>query len=187
MHRSGAGLAWDVLCEGPRPSLVNYVEDRDLWRFSLPKSKEVHAACASYPLTLEQRGILMERTIDSLASEGRAILRYHDKLIESAAKWALRETIGGHDVPSISCPTIEIFSDLGHVLCKGERFAAVWTDAADGTRRYSLRSDGDAGIDVSEIAKAYGGGGHRNAAGFTRPATTATIRVQPAVDIVGKP
>ena len=31
---------------------------------------------------------------------------------------------------------------------------------------FSLRSTDD-GLDVSEIAKQYGGGGHRNASGFT--------------------
>jgi uncharacterized protein len=35
-------------------------------------------------------------------------------------------------------------------------------------RAFSLRSS-DAGVDVLEIAKRYGGGGHRNAAGFQMP------------------
>jgi nanoRNase/pAp phosphatase (c-di-AMP/oligoRNAs hydrolase) len=36
-----------------------------------------------------------------------------------------------------------------------------------GLRIFSLRSVGD--FDVSAIAKIYGGGGHKNAAGFTVP------------------
>lgn len=41
-------------------------------------------------------------------------------------------------------------------------------DLADGLIQWSLRSRGD--FDVSEVAKQYGGGGHRPAAGFqTRP------------------
>lgn len=39
------------------------------------------------------------------------------------------------------------------------------SDRNDGKRVFSLRSTPD-GIDVSEIAKARGGGGHRNAAEF---------------------
>ena len=40
--------------------------------------------------------------------------------------------------------------------------------------RVSLRSKGD--IDVRQIATAWGGGGHRNAAGFTLPGPIATAR-----------
>lgn len=40
-------------------------------------------------------------------------------------------------------------------------------------RVYSLRSR-EGGINVAEIAKAHGGGGHKNAAGFRAPATGAT-------------
>jgi hypothetical protein len=39
------------------------------------------------------------------------------------------------------------------------------TIRSDGKRQWSLRSRGD-GVDVSAVAKARGGGGHRNAAGF---------------------
>ena len=45
------------------------------------------------------------------------------------------------------------------------RFAAYYFDRADGKRQWGLRSVGD--FDVSEVAKTLGGGGHKNAAGFT--------------------
>jgi hypothetical protein len=43
-------------------------------------------------------------------------------------------------------------------------FAMGWYQRGDGRYAYSLRSRGD--FDVSELAKKYGGGGHKNAAGF---------------------
>jgi nanoRNase/pAp phosphatase (c-di-AMP/oligoRNAs hydrolase) len=52
-------------------------------------------------------------------------------------------------------------------MCAGEPFAACYWDTPDG-RFFSLRSS-DAGEDVSAIAQQYGGGGHRNAAGFSVP------------------
>lgn len=67
-------------------------------------------------------------------------------------------------------------SDAGHLMCKpyespnlhGEivtpKFAACYWDTPKG-RTFSLRSIGD--FDVSAVAAGYGGGGHRNAAGFT--------------------
>ena len=57
-------------------------------------------------------------------------------------------------------------SDLGHELAnKSGTFGLVWSMAGDGQIHCSLRSNGD--YDVSAIAKALGGGGHRNAAGFS--------------------
>ena len=41
----------------------------------------------------------------------------------------------------------------------------LWYVDSAGKVRVSLRSEGD--YDVSGIAKRYGGGGHKNAAGFT--------------------
>lgn len=169
MERSGAGLAWDVLHGGKRPQLINYVEDRDLWRFALPWTREIHAACSSFPLTLEHRANLVHRCeLDeqTLIAEGVAILRYHEQLVTTAAERARWERIGGVEVPSIACPLPEIVSDLGHRLAEDAPFAAVWCEQPDGTTTYSLRSRPE-GADVSEVARAYGGGGHRNAAGFT--------------------
>jgi hypothetical protein len=184
MDRSGAGMTWDLLHGGPRPPLIDYVEDRDLWRFHIPDCREVHAACSSYPLTLEVRKDLMECSISHLVNEGRAILRYHDKLVESAVKHATTLTVGPYTVPALACPNIELVSDIGHRLARGAPFSAVYVDRADGSRLFSLRST-EEGIDVSEVATQFGGGGHKHAAGFTLRAgegmkSIATAKVAPA-------
>lgn len=54
-------------------------------------------------------------------------------------------------------------------------FAATYFVNDKGERIYSLRSTGD--FDVAEIAKKYGGGGHKNAAGFKVPNDEAVQRV----------
>jgi len=74
--------------------------------------------------------------------------------------------IGGHDVPVANLPYM-FASDAGQLMAEGERFAGSYFDTPEG-RTFSLRST-DAGMDVSEIAQQYGGGGHRNAAGFRVP------------------
>lgn len=59
-------------------------------------------------------------------------------------------------------------SDLGNLLAeRNASFAAIWQLAPDGEAKVSLRSKGN--FDVSAIAQRYGGGGHRNAAGFRLP------------------
>src|SRR5882672_11091377 len=64
MDRSGAGITWDELIARydkgrgyhlpqSRHWLVNYVEDRDLWKLELPNTKEVSAWIAAQPMTFE--------------------------------------------------------------------------------------------------------------------------------------
>lgn len=171
MERSGAGLAWDELVGGERPRMVAYTEDRDLWRFALPSSREIHAALDSYPMTLKVRAGLAHEmeagsAFERLVNEGAAIMRYRHKLIAGMLKHVGSTEISGYVVPAMVCPAIELISDLAHEMAKDAPFAAVWIDRADGARQYSLRSDAN-GVDVSVIAAALGGGGHKHAAGFT--------------------
>ena len=50
------------------------------------------------------------------------------------------------------------------LAAKGIRLAALMTETDDGQLKCSLRSIGD--IDVNKMAATFGGGGHKNAAGF---------------------
>lgn len=62
-------------------------------------------------------------------------------------------------------------SEVGHELAnKSGSFGVAWYLDEDNTVRCSIRSNGD--YDVSAIAKAFGGGGHRNAAGFSTDIAT---------------
>lgn len=167
MGRSGAGMAWDYLHAGQsRPRLIDHIEDRDLWRFNLPGTREIQAALFSYPYDFDIWDKLMDSDpMRSLFGEGCAIERKHHKdIAELIPITKRRMTIGGYDVPVASLP-YTMSSDAGNVMAKGEAFAACYIDTAEG-RVFSLRSAND-GADVSAIASGYGGGGHAHAAGFT--------------------
>lgn len=166
MERSGAGLTWDFFFPGkPRPALINHIEDRDLWRFQLEGTREVQANLFSYPYDFEVWDKLAETPAEALRADGIAIERKHHKDIAELLRSVQRRmTIGGHNVPAANLPYI-YSSDAGHVMAEGAPFAACYWDTPKG-RTFSLRSS-DAGLDVSAIAKQYGGGGHRNAAGFS--------------------
>jgi len=165
MNRSGAGITWDYFFpEEPRPPLINHIEDRDLWHFALPGTREIQANVFSYPYDFAVWDTLMETPVESLIAEGRAIERKHFKDIrELVGVVTRRMNIGGHDVPVANLP-YTLTSDAGHLLAKGELFAGCYWDTPTG-RVFSLRST-DEGLDVAEIAKLFGGGGHRNASGF---------------------
>lgn len=173
MERSGAQIAWDYFNPGePRPPLVDYVGDRDLWRFSLPLSREVNAFVFAHEYTFKNWDFLHAaiRTagdIQRVGDMGGAIeMKHHKDIAELLAISTRRMVIGGHSVPVANLP-YTMASDAAGKLATGEPFGATYFDKPDG-RVFSLRSR-EGGVDVSEIAKGYGGGGHRNAAGFQMP------------------
>ncbi len=165
MDRSGAMLAWDWYYHTIPPMLIRHIQDRDLWRFDLPCTREVMASVFSYPQEIEIWNKLMrEDQQGALYREGFAILRAHDENLRQSVEASKRRTfIGDYEVPVANVPYY-MASDAGHMLCEGEPFAATYYDAPDG-RHYSLRSAPD-GIDVSKVAEKFGGGGHKHAAGF---------------------
>ncbi|WP_256831668.1 DHHA1 domain-containing protein [Pseudomonas sp. Pse1] len=168
MNRSGAMLAWDhFFPDQEPPQLLRHIEDRDLWLFKLDGTREIQANLFSYPYDFDVWDKLMSADVETLRSDGAAIERKHHKdVAELVAVTKRRLVIGGHDVPAASLP-YTLTSDAGHLMAQGEPFAACYWDTPDG-RSFSLRST-DEGLDVSEIAKQYGGGGHRNASGFRVP------------------
>ena len=175
MERSGAGLAWDYFHPGAnRPNLVNYVEDRDLWRFNLPLSREVNAYIFAHAYTFDNWDHLERETRDHMgvqrvADMGGAIEKKHHKDVAELVGIVGREmVIGGQKIPVANLP-YTLTSDAGHLMATGHasKAAACYWDTPEG-RVFSLRSTDD-GPDVSEIAKRYGGGGHAHAAGFRVP------------------
>jgi hypothetical protein len=171
MNRSGAGLAWDVLCAdlGPRPWLVDYVEDRDLWRFALPNSKAINAGIALCAKDLDAWDRLFQDGPHAALERGLVALQAIDAYVRDMLQHARRVTFAGHPgIPIINAPRPNA-SELLHALDGGVPFAVGWYQEADGRFVYSLRSR-PGGADVAAIAKRFpGGGGHTNAAGFTRP------------------
>ncbi len=169
MERSGAGMAWDHFHPGkPRPWLVDYVEDRDLWRFALPKSREVNMVVNATPFTPEAFDALDAASLHQTMRDGAAILRYMDTFVIDTVLNARLVAFYGHVIPFCSC-TRRGLSEVGNALAKDHPFAVCWYQQSDGRYLYSLRSCDL--VDVSEIAKMHGGGGHKNAAGFVSDLT----------------
>lgn len=176
MSRSGAGLAWDYFSNGAkRPPLIDYIEDRDLWRKSLPGCEEVNAALFSYPYDFDVWDHLMTLDPARLREDGVAIMRKQMKdtrelLIENQRVMQ----IAGYTVPVTNLP-YTMASEACHMMLRKDPsapFAACYMDMKHG-RVFNLRSE-DHRVDVSEIAQrmifeGQNGGGHRNAAGFTMP------------------
>lgn len=184
-NKSGALLAWEYFHPDTEvPMLVKHIDDRDRWQFKLEGSKELHAALQSYkPWSFEQWGSkfwpnggrmpeLWNQTqrYSDLIKEGASILRAQDAHVKSMVKQARKckvmpsgNTFVGWDGLAVNASLHQ--SEAGHKLAnQSGTYGLVWYVAADGRVNASLRSNGD--YDVSAIAKSFGGGGHRNSAGF---------------------
>jgi oligoribonuclease NrnB/cAMP/cGMP phosphodiesterase (DHH superfamily) len=162
MARSGAVLAWEWVHEEPVPWLLQYVQDKDLWHWQLPHSREISAALASYPFDFATWERLQ---FDTLKIEGAGILRSENNLVDKLVQDAILVSIAGYTVPAVHSPVLA--SQIGERLAAHHPFGVIWHQK-DGRRYFSLRSK-SGGLSVSDIAAKFGGGGHTHAAGFSIP------------------
>lgn len=174
MNKSGAMLAWEYAHGSETaPNIVELVQDRDLWRFSLKGTREIASVLFSHPYDFYTWDVLAMRLsndvgLTTMMEEGMAIERKHFKDIAELLKLTTRTMkIGGTDVPVANLP-YTMSSDAANALAEGEPFGACYYDNSEGKRVFSLRSK-EGGADVSEIAASYGGGGHMHASGFSAP------------------
>jgi oligoribonuclease NrnB/cAMP/cGMP phosphodiesterase (DHH superfamily) len=166
LKHSGSVLAWRHFHpDAEVPGILQYVEDQDLWSWRLPNSNAVNAALASYPLDFETWDRLAARPIEDLAREGEPILRANRMEVERRLEHARPVALGTRRVEAVNATTDR--SQIGHRLAERARFGQPWglVYRVEGADVFAtLYSIGD--LDVAKIALEYGGGGHRNAAGF---------------------
>lgn len=181
MNRSGAVMAWEYFHSGEVPELIRYVQDRDLWRWEMPHSREFSAALGSYQFDFAVWEQLIEMPSSILIEEGRVCLRLKNQQVEimagrsrlvefdvstSPPQIRTRPTGDGYVVPTVNATVF--FSEVGERMCQQDSaapFSAYWFVREDGKTQWGLRSRSD--FDCSAVAKAFGGGGHKGAAGFT--------------------
>ena len=177
-NRSGAKIAWQHFHgAAPVPVMFEHIDDYDRWVFQHQGTKEFNKAIWSLtPWSFEQwEQLWSQDAMKELYVAGEAILRAHDQNVKAVAKNPSSCMINylvddgdqglSHEGLVVNCPT-HLTSDVGHELAnQSGSYGLLWTLDKDGkTAQCSLRSNGD--YDVSRIAKKFGGGGHKNAAGF---------------------
>ena len=165
LSKSGAVLGWEWAHDEPVPWLLRYIQDKDLWHWALPNSREISAALASYPFDFALWTSFQQQELEW---EGRAILRYENELVTKLASHATLVQFEGAVVPAVQSAVLT--SQIGERLSADHPFCLIWHDR-NGRRYYSMRSRED-GTDVGSIAASFGGGGHTHAAGFSIPLQT---------------
>ena len=161
-------------------NLIKYVKDYDLWQYKYEdETRWVHHYLSNIEHTWENWR-LVAQLLNS--EEGRQVIFVkgaelrlaHTKQAEAAVGRAYRFNLDGYVGLITGVEDASLINDVGEALAKKSgTFGAVVPyfdpQATDFDPNklisWSLRSIGD--FDVSAIAKKFGGGGHKNAAGFT--------------------
>lgn len=165
INRSGAGIAWDYFRPGvARPAIVDYVEDRDLWRWKLKDSKEINAFIKSQPYTLETWDVLSNTPLETLKQHGIGALAQVDNYCRAAASHAYMCRMADREFPIVNV-TYEGCSDVANYILEttATDMAGYFFERGDGGWQYGFRSRN--GVTVHDLAKIFGGGGHPQASG----------------------
>ncbi|MBF4253709.1 phosphohydrolase, partial [Vibrio anguillarum] len=123
MTKSGAMLAWEwFFGDVEPPALIQHIQDRDLWKFELPGTREIQAALYSYPMEFNVWNMLMAIDTRTLYEEGVAINRAHMKNINGLVDFCVYESvIAGYLVPTLNCNYM-FASDTGNIMAIGVPF-----------------------------------------------------------------
>jgi len=170
MTKSGAMLSWEFFHPGKEaPKFIQYIQDRDLWKFELPYSKEFSAAFDMVPWGFEEYEKFEDDSVfDDAVKRGSYILAYSKTVIKKVCDKASKRNYEGKHVLVVN--SSHWMSEIGARLAPDCDFAMIWYyDHVTAGYNCSLRAFHEA-TDVSEIAKKFGGGGHKKAAGFRLPA-----------------
>lgn len=172
MDRSGAVIAWGYFHPNAEiPMLLQYIQDRDLWKFHLGEdSKRVHAGLGTLKGNMGywDKYANSERELLGLINKGQLLLDRDQDAVKYQVPSNVR-VVNWEDYRCGFLNTGQLVSEMGHAMYSDETLnvdiGVCWFVTKDNQVILSLRSKQGTGPDVSAIAKKYAGGGHKNAAG----------------------
>jgi oligoribonuclease NrnB/cAMP/cGMP phosphodiesterase (DHH superfamily) len=181
IEHSGAVLAWNYCFPNQVPPLLlQHIEDRDIWNWKLDNTAEYMAMLelADFDFVKwDNFAFVIESDLkDSILAGGKAIVAYEAHKQNTLLSNVHTLTVAGYEIPAL---TISMWqSNLGNIMAQTAPAAAVYYREPVGWY-ISLRSDKNnpQALDVSAIAQAYGGGGHKHAAAFRIPTLEALASV----------
>jgi nanoRNase/pAp phosphatase (c-di-AMP/oligoRNAs hydrolase) len=168
MTRSGAKMSWDFFHPSEQaPWVISYVEDRDLWRWALPGSRDVGAWMQRFaPFTPESINEIAKIPLETALREGGLIRQTLDAYIAATRQFSTTVQFSGHKTAVCNATRWGVSELANAMLDDGHPLSLVWFfDHEANIVRVSLRSKRP-DLDVGAIATSHGGGGHLNAAGF---------------------
>jgi oligoribonuclease NrnB/cAMP/cGMP phosphodiesterase (DHH superfamily) len=180
-EKCGAILTWEYFHKDePVPAFLYYIDDRDRWQHKLPYTKEIHAAVGKLGRSFEAFDVLSSLSQNELISLLKGIgckeVEQRAKQITELAKQFQWKELAGYKIPVVhlspnnAWATSEVCQAL-YLQFPEAPFTACYYPEGEAVK-WGLRSNSKGNnFDVAAIASQFGGGGHRNAAGFQISAT----------------
>jgi len=170
-ERSGCVIAWEYFFpEEGMPTGLMHIGDRDLWRFVSQNTKPFCAALDTYKKDFVLWDMLLSQGMYfELIAQGVVLLSAQEARVNSFSDpKKLKEVrfylADGTEMSGLGCNVVSDISETGNSIAKQSGTFSLTFFVTQTEVVCSLRSIGD--YDVTPIAKLYGGGGHKNAAGF---------------------
>lgn len=167
MSESGATLTWLYFYDEPIPQIFEYIKDRDLWNWKLPDSREISEALAFLVKPNDINSFRDNAFIGhpALKEIGTTLLKKKNQQVQSKLSKVRDLTLC--DIQFKIINVTENISELGNEICiEYNKPALMYFITQDMKVICSLRSINELS-DISKVAVTFGGGGHRNASGFT--------------------
>ena len=167
--RSGATIAWSYFHPDTSvPTLLTYVEDGDLYLFKLPDSRAVISYVYAHRFAFEEWNRLSgeledPHTREQLIGKGKIYAEHFAILVEQIANKATLVSFEGFECYLATAADM-FASDVGNRLARLLPPLGIIVNFHGDVLNVSLRSDPS--VDVSAIARKYGGNGHPQASAF---------------------
>lgn len=188
---SGATLAWKYYNNSQTneaPWFIQYVADRDLWKFELPNSKMINRGMFDSNLKKDEKDNYLDMvtttfrnynssiceedsafTIENMTKIGQRIIEEETKKIEEKLKERKELIIEGEKILGVRCQESSLISEIGNKLAvlNNSRIGLTWKSNEKGIG-FSVRGI-EGCTNLSKFCEKLGGGGHEHAAGFFVP------------------
>lgn len=173
MDECGATLCWKSFFPDKKlPLFLQITRDRDLWLWELKETKAISAALRNTKYTvyslLKFLDDISNDSFEKFLDAGNILSAAEDYQVERQLDKVYWTTLPNSNevIPTINSD--HLVSETCHAMLEkfpSAPYVGMWVMENDNKIKWSLRSSDDR-IDVSDIAKKHGGGGHRNASGF---------------------
>jgi hypothetical protein len=173
MEHSGAVLTFQFLFPFREvPLMLQYIEDRDIWNWKLPYSKEVNAYLSLYINDISTLKTMYDVSDSEFllgaTTGGKGILEYQESVVEKATMKPQLVSWGKYSIPCLNTTTL--LSEMGNKLSKDYPFVMMYfftpTELV-----LSFRSS-DPSIDLTKLGVPKG---HKHAAGRSIPLDSANL------------
>ncbi|ART47814.1 DHH family phosphoesterase [Acidovorax carolinensis] len=167
MSKSGSRLAWEFFHpEQPVPALLQYIEDRDIWKWEFPESAGFLSALDMEPQEFarwQEIAAFTPGQLTAFMARGAAMDEKYRKLAGDIAEGAQPLVFNGIEGLMVNAPGM-FHSLVGDLLsAKTGTFALMWSAGVQGVK-VGLRAQRN--FDCIALAESMGGGGHAQACGF---------------------